>query len=498
MVGLVAAGHGVSLLPRLAQPEFVNEPIVLRPVAGVSPVRRIGAQIRAGTADQPHIAPVLASLRRIAARSRWPGGMPRRSAEPVRLDSPGRLRGRPGDWTPRRAVSDHGDRSRSIRGINVGTAASGWRWRICERCSPDLGYDDVRTLLNSGNAVFTTTDAPGAVAPGHRERADEKTRRCRRGCVVRSPGPDGRRPWRRTRSRRSPPTAPSTSSGSSTEAPTLPSIDDRRAGGRCRHRAGPGPGSSTAISICGARTASRAPPSPRSTGTRSSARPSPCGTGTRWPNWSTSRADSTHPLCRQEQCARPAAAPARAPTARAHCPGRPRPRRNCAQLHHGTRHLVRPGLGSPTDPAGQHRAELVLLDPAVGGAIPEVRQHHSQVLDLQAELEPQPAGRRVREAPPRAPGARSRCWSTPTGKVRLVCARWVTSNRPRVVEPVAGEGQMPGVVAPCTVALSATPIGPAVRHRRGPPALRASLPRTALRGASTAGRRPGWRGSNSG
>ena len=68
VVGLVAAGHGVALLPRLAQPEFVNEPIVLRPVAGVSPVRRIGAQIRAGTADQPHIAPVLESLRRIALR----------------------------------------------------------------------------------------------------------------------------------------------------------------------------------------------------------------------------------------------------------------------------------------------------------------------------------------------------------------------------------------------------------------------------------------------
>jgi DNA-binding transcriptional LysR family regulator len=67
VVGLVAAGHGVSLLPRLAQAEFVNEPIVLRPVAGVSPVRRIGAQIRSGTADQPHIAPVLESLRRIAA-----------------------------------------------------------------------------------------------------------------------------------------------------------------------------------------------------------------------------------------------------------------------------------------------------------------------------------------------------------------------------------------------------------------------------------------------
>ena len=37
VVGLVAAGHGVSLLPRLAQPEFVNEPIVLRPVVGDQP-----------------------------------------------------------------------------------------------------------------------------------------------------------------------------------------------------------------------------------------------------------------------------------------------------------------------------------------------------------------------------------------------------------------------------------------------------------------------------
>ncbi len=67
VVGLIAAGHGVGLLPRLAQPDFVNEPIVLRPVAGISPVRRIGAQIRAGTADQPHIAPVLQALRRISA-----------------------------------------------------------------------------------------------------------------------------------------------------------------------------------------------------------------------------------------------------------------------------------------------------------------------------------------------------------------------------------------------------------------------------------------------
>jgi DNA-binding transcriptional LysR family regulator len=67
VVGLIAAGHGVSLLPRLAQPEFVDEAIVLKPVSGVSPVRRVGAQIRSGTAEQPHIAPVLTSLRRAAA-----------------------------------------------------------------------------------------------------------------------------------------------------------------------------------------------------------------------------------------------------------------------------------------------------------------------------------------------------------------------------------------------------------------------------------------------
>jgi len=30
-------------------------------------VRRVGAQIRSGTAEQPHIAPVLTSLRRAAA-----------------------------------------------------------------------------------------------------------------------------------------------------------------------------------------------------------------------------------------------------------------------------------------------------------------------------------------------------------------------------------------------------------------------------------------------
>ena len=34
----------------------------------VSPIRRIGVQIRAGTGDQPHIAPVLDSLRRVAGQ----------------------------------------------------------------------------------------------------------------------------------------------------------------------------------------------------------------------------------------------------------------------------------------------------------------------------------------------------------------------------------------------------------------------------------------------
>ena len=65
-VALVAAGQGLCLLPRLAQGPFVTDPVVVRPLAGEPPLRRIAVQYRSGTQDQPHIAPVLAALRAVA------------------------------------------------------------------------------------------------------------------------------------------------------------------------------------------------------------------------------------------------------------------------------------------------------------------------------------------------------------------------------------------------------------------------------------------------
>lgn len=101
VVSLIAAGTGVSLLPRLAQEQFAGEAIALRAVTGLPPVRRIGVQIRAGTSAQPHIQPVLRALRDAAsdvasgpiecgpARSvRTP-----RPAEPVRPAEPLRVAG---------------------------------------------------------------------------------------------------------------------------------------------------------------------------------------------------------------------------------------------------------------------------------------------------------------------------------------------------------------------------------------------------------------------
>ena len=65
-VALVGAGAAVGLLPRLAQGPFRHEPVAIRPVAGARVARRIEVQYRAGTADQPHIAPVLAALQEVA------------------------------------------------------------------------------------------------------------------------------------------------------------------------------------------------------------------------------------------------------------------------------------------------------------------------------------------------------------------------------------------------------------------------------------------------
>jgi uncharacterized protein (DUF1697 family) len=50
-----------------------------------------------------------------------------------------------------------------IRGINVGTAKRVAMADLREMLT-SLGYGGVRTLLNSGNAVFTATDSPAIVA----------------------------------------------------------------------------------------------------------------------------------------------------------------------------------------------------------------------------------------------------------------------------------------------------------------------------------------------
>lgn len=67
LVALVAAGQGVALLPRLVQHVFRHEPVVRRAPTDRVPVRRIGLRIRSGTAQQPHIAPAIAAIRRAAA-----------------------------------------------------------------------------------------------------------------------------------------------------------------------------------------------------------------------------------------------------------------------------------------------------------------------------------------------------------------------------------------------------------------------------------------------
>ena len=65
MAALVAAGQGVGLLPRLAQHFPPQDEVVIRPLSGRPPVRRIALQWRAGTAAQPHIAPLLHALEEV-------------------------------------------------------------------------------------------------------------------------------------------------------------------------------------------------------------------------------------------------------------------------------------------------------------------------------------------------------------------------------------------------------------------------------------------------
>ncbi len=63
VVALIRAHTGVGFIPRLAQYQLPPAPIVIRPIARQKPVRQIGIRYRAGTASQPHIAPVLKVVR---------------------------------------------------------------------------------------------------------------------------------------------------------------------------------------------------------------------------------------------------------------------------------------------------------------------------------------------------------------------------------------------------------------------------------------------------
>lgn len=66
VVALAAADAGVALVPRSALRGTDLTGVVIRPVDGVAPTRRVFAAVRRGSEDHPLIAPVLAALRAAA------------------------------------------------------------------------------------------------------------------------------------------------------------------------------------------------------------------------------------------------------------------------------------------------------------------------------------------------------------------------------------------------------------------------------------------------
>jgi DNA-binding transcriptional LysR family regulator len=65
VLGLVAAGAGVALVPRLAQPD-VTADVAIRPVAGAVPHRHVSVVTRPAAAAAPHITAVVEELVRAA------------------------------------------------------------------------------------------------------------------------------------------------------------------------------------------------------------------------------------------------------------------------------------------------------------------------------------------------------------------------------------------------------------------------------------------------
>ncbi len=66
VASLVAAGAGVALIPRLAQPLRQTD-VVVCPVIGTTASRLIFAAVRAGAQNDPSTAAVLAQLKAVAA-----------------------------------------------------------------------------------------------------------------------------------------------------------------------------------------------------------------------------------------------------------------------------------------------------------------------------------------------------------------------------------------------------------------------------------------------
>lgn len=66
MVALAGAGAGVALVPRSALRGTGLGDVVVRPVEGVAPTRRVFAAVRQGAEGHPLIKPVLEALRAAA------------------------------------------------------------------------------------------------------------------------------------------------------------------------------------------------------------------------------------------------------------------------------------------------------------------------------------------------------------------------------------------------------------------------------------------------
>jgi DNA-binding transcriptional LysR family regulator len=81
---LVAAGHGIALLPRYSTDARGGRRLVVRPLADVRAGRVVEAVLRTSTAERPAVVTVLDALRAEAAAVTARGPAPRRPPRPAR------------------------------------------------------------------------------------------------------------------------------------------------------------------------------------------------------------------------------------------------------------------------------------------------------------------------------------------------------------------------------------------------------------------------------